>query len=778
MLSGTLTSSLRPIRIAFVIPPRDRAAALEAVRINSFLWGGSFNPIIPYYRRIPRDSQKFHGASCANDIFQGYLRTFDPDFVVRLGSTKEADIDLGNYKEIDHGKILGSVSRDWSPAYGVGLVEILNDVIEEEFRFVRKDPVSFDIPDVKDNLLWSAIFGGLHPKIMNALEPLMQRIPGYGVNPCELSNYFNYFASGNNFIRRLTAHKLEAAANGDTDPKAFLMDSNSITDIVMYWNLRALGWRILPVPVAAIAESDVMTFASTFVDESYRPYPNNPTSFRCATLMKGDAVDSASFAKFSDLMNRLTCSQISGDNQKFTTQDWVPRIWSAEQDVGSRHRRVDIQNDIGDIRLTPIENVFDVKAKFPGFAASHSYTATPRCANDLQISIYGETGVHAEVIPAGGRAMVEAVVNYGFLDFRCSTSGLVYFPKFRRSNTRLALPESEEVFGSWFKERGWAVNLSDNGRIVKHVLKQLGGIWGTNLLTDEAMFSLLDHIADKKWLNERDFRNLVRECSRKGKRIGETHIIDWLIKGNIVRLGVELKCPECHQRSWYSMEEAGYQFECRQCLSSFALPSSMPKSIKWAYRGNGAFTSRHGTQGGLAVILTLRMFSLGMHERLTPLLSFNANKEGKNAQEIDLALLTKEHSSLASDPEIFFVECKSYNTFEKRDVERMTKFATDFRSSSIVFATLRRELTKVEIQMFLRIVKSAEKSRNKGNDFPRVIILTGNELFSPWEPWGTWRELKGRFSQFADRNFHVSESEALAEATQKLYLGFDRYSKA
>ena len=71
MISGSLTSTLRPIRIAFVIPPWDRAAALKAMRISSFLWGGTFNPIIPFHQRIDRRYPFFSGARSAREVFEG-----------------------------------------------------------------------------------------------------------------------------------------------------------------------------------------------------------------------------------------------------------------------------------------------------------------------------------------------------------------------------------------------------------------------------------------------------------------------------------------------------------------------------------------------------------------------------------------------------------------------------------------------------------------------------------------------------------------------------------
>ena len=41
---------LRPIRFAFLVHPDNQEQVLEVFRINTCLWGGKFNPIIPIRR--------------------------------------------------------------------------------------------------------------------------------------------------------------------------------------------------------------------------------------------------------------------------------------------------------------------------------------------------------------------------------------------------------------------------------------------------------------------------------------------------------------------------------------------------------------------------------------------------------------------------------------------------------------------------------------------------------------------------------------------------------
>ena len=99
MTRGTVKVRLRPIKLAFLVNPNDKESLLKAIEINTFLWGGMYNPIIPTYERIP--SKWKDGSSknlSAQSIVSGYLDNFDPDYVVPMGKCANYTIDVG-YRE-------------------------------------------------------------------------------------------------------------------------------------------------------------------------------------------------------------------------------------------------------------------------------------------------------------------------------------------------------------------------------------------------------------------------------------------------------------------------------------------------------------------------------------------------------------------------------------------------------------------------------------------------------------------------------------------------------
>jgi hypothetical protein len=59
---------------------------------------------------------------------------------------------------------------------------------------------------------------------------------------------------------------------------------------------------------------------------------------------------------------------------------------------------------------------------------------------------------------------------------------------------------------------------------------------------------------------------------------------------------------------------------------------------------------------------------------MTPLLSFEA-KRGDQKLEADLALYFSDEFPRRSATELMFVECKSYDVFEQKDMNRMQALA-------------------------------------------------------------------------------------------------------
>ena len=120
------------------------------MRICACLWGGFYNPIIPVFRSRPRDWRPDLPATLTGaQIGRGYIDFFEPDIFVEAEPNLLERIGLaalrstpGLHSPVIRLDALLSCRRygDWPELEaGLGIVDVLRDVYENERRFELRD---------------------------------------------------------------------------------------------------------------------------------------------------------------------------------------------------------------------------------------------------------------------------------------------------------------------------------------------------------------------------------------------------------------------------------------------------------------------------------------------------------------------------------------------------------------------------------------------------------------------------------------------------------------
>lgn len=169
MQTISIKQTLRPNKIGIIIPVDDEKALMQAIEINTLLWGGRFNPIIPFCPEgfeysESNNLKKFP----AEKIIEGYLNTFDPDFILPINIDEEflKKIDIG-YREIiglNEGMYHLFLDKErGSYKFGTCFFEVLRFLYEKELKFIHRDgEIQFAVPDFSNNNPFIAsIFGHL-----------------------------------------------------------------------------------------------------------------------------------------------------------------------------------------------------------------------------------------------------------------------------------------------------------------------------------------------------------------------------------------------------------------------------------------------------------------------------------------------------------------------------------------------------------------------------------------------------------------------------------------
>ncbi len=771
MASGNINIKVRPLRVGFLVDPADRVGLFRAIELSTFLWGGSYNPIIPVYRRTPVkwEAHRVRHLPLPSEIVEGYLTGFDPDLVVPIGSCANRVFQVGNRDIINADELIGALENSVTPTYGIGLIDLLNDFIKKELKYKRNDDLQvifLELPRAY-RLFLASVFGVLPKTAQKIIDEHFLTHPGISKSQVTLSKLLDILKSPNLFPRRLSSWALQEKPL--RNPTLFVCDATSAQDVIDYWNLRAAGVNVIPIPIQVANMASVKAFALNFIEKNYQPYRHNPEMFYHTTVQRSRSLS-------EDLVKDFCHSLNIPKPDQYLLQWWYPRLWDAwaRDNVPGEDIAFPFAYE-EERRITEGEERLELRSQDPEIDVFQDYSGKPKFANEFSFRFFTSKEPLAEVFPEGSRELSSAIGNLGYFNWRFSKFGPVFLAHNYRDLIFLDLPRSEKVMTHWFRERGWKVSLSGPGRIAKQLLKQLGGVYGISQLAHYGVVELLGELekeAGKPY--QAVVAKLKQVIQSDGLFYDAERFLEGLLSVNALRLGAKVQCPVCTRYNWYQLNELDYELRCRFCLSDYSPPLKSPKNIQWTYRAHGPFAGSVA-QGAFTVLLTLRLLGGDFDRFVTPLFSYIAEKDGKRL-EADFTCLYKPSTWRKKGTYIVHAECKSFNKFERKDIDRMKDLAVAFPGAALVFATLNNALEESEVKMIRNLALSERRKRLNRKVSSHVIVLTGMELFSH-SIGEAWKDKGGLYDRYSERDYDLRELNLLADATLQLYLNLPSWSE-
>lgn len=773
MASGSIKVRVRPLRIAFMVDPKDKPGLLSAIEASTFLWGGVFNPIIPAFKRTPKnwEPHRVHKLIKPEEIISGYLEAFDPDIIVPVGVCKDRVFPTGHREIVQLQDIVGDIDDTHTSKYGVGFIEVLADFIDKELKFKRNDNLKLMFPklSVSYNIFLASIFGKLSPRAEEISTNYYGRHTDVTFPKATIQNFIEQLNGSNFFPRRLSSWSLEHIPR--REPQIFVCDANKSLDIIDYWNLRAAGYHVLPIPIQILKLEKVKEFSRNVIEENFLPYRHNPKMYQTTTIQRSRSISENVVKEFCE---SLDITQVPENrNSKFVIRTFYPRLWNEWARENTRETVEQPYSHEIDLTVSNNDKSLELRSSDPKIKLFSEYSGHPRFANDFAFRFYSTQEPMAEVFPQGGKSLSSALGTGGFRSWRFSKAGPAFLASNEQEMVYLDLPRAENVMSKWLKELGWEVSLSPSGRMATQLFKQLSGTWGLNWLAHKGLIALLGELEKEGGMPRQALTSALKKIISANKLFFDIdRYLELLIEANALRLGAKVQCPVCTRYNWFELNALEYEMRCRFCLSDFPAPVHSPKdSIKWTYRAHGPFASSV-SQGAFSVLLVLKFLAgRGMHDHgVTPLFSYTAKKDGKKL-EADLTCLYSASTWRVTKTQVVHVECKSFNGFLPVDFKRMKSLALEFPGSSLIFATFKDALSPKEISSLKKFVISQRKKRLRGLPNSPIIVLTGTELFSMSGAPECWNDKGGLYENFINRGRELSELISLADATQQLYLG-------
>lgn len=790
---------MRPIRFAFLVPPDDRKRVLEIFRVNTCLWGGKYNPIIPCFKQVPRWWDRHnHRFETAAQIINGYLDFFEPDFLVESEHSLADGLGFDKERVLQLPELLTREGDRDRNGHGLSVLNLYSDLYNKEFQFARRH--EHDIVDVVPEKLpfsgFSACLFGAFPTEPD-LKYLGQAFTdAFGPRKVLLTgaSLVDLYRSSFTSALRLGHSKIEVDYHDRSDPTLFVLDAHESRDIIDFWNLRAVRRHVVPVPVQWLG--DLSEFCREFVVKNYRHLPGNPHGVMIrATVMFARSIPTDDIERLHTDHFRV---DVAGANVR---QDWYPSIWrpSPEFTVREMHPTLAAATKTFDVPFIAEKPEVRFDCLHPEFA--DEYGNQNRWANVVRLRDWTHKDQIATAFPCDYKNPTFPKFGLGGEHLLPTTEGLVIFPRFRNLPERWEMPDGSTAINSWLKTHGIKAVLSDAGRATQQIIQTLGGFWGVASFAHADIVKLLNEISRRsisRSAHHQEFKNRINNATKND--IWRRQNFKTLVERNAVELGLELKCTKCSSWSWYSLKQLDNQMNCGLCLRQFRFPIIDPSAgsnSRWAYRLIGPFALPSYANGGYAASLSIRFFAeiVGKHDLAD--VTWSAGQElelvPKNKVEADFILWYQRKVLFGTDhpTELVFGEAKSFrgetseekrgnrNAFQSDDVERMKKLAVRFPGSILVFSTMKQadELSRDEVS---RIAKLAEWGRDyireRRQTRAPVIVLTGTELFAPFSLQDAWEKMGGRHAQVIGPGWVRTDNlRVLADLTQQLYLNMPSY---
>lgn len=773
-----INQKVAPIKFCFLTRPNSKKSFENAVSISCALWGGFYSPIIPLYKKLPTSYRNELGIELSTQEY--YYNTFDNynvDVIIYDDSLDEEMVnEVSNERRIlPINKFKNELLSGFS-LFGIDIFQLLHTLIDEEFKYVRNDSVKISLPTFnKNDLLLKTRIGFLDEEIQNEIvdnlsEAVFFENPKFNLKSKITEDRLNYFG-----LYSISTYKLNIGREKHwyNESAFYFIKKEKITDVHNFWNLRALGWNIIPIPIDKLNHDHYNDIADDIINWYTRGKEN--LSFTHLNILMGAGIDKKDIIQIDDFLK--TRESKSKSKILFAKHNWAPRYWESPLTLDAdkavscylyTSQSYD-QHETNDDYVRFKADGLPFKIEKEGYR-DNFYKV------EIEMSLFDDSflkaGAISEITTSDWNQIVRT---FDRSKWHLSSKSVAYYIRSGDDRIQFQIPSAKDFYKLYFKNKGKKLVINSNGKLAEEVIKNLGGIRGAYFLGRIETLELITLFENGKVIEHHALTGEIKRRFKNNDNSNVEFLIRTLIEDKIIELGANLKCSICHQMSFFLPKELDNVLNCRVCRNSFEIPSSNPNEIKWAFRGIGPFSRNNKVGGLMTVFLCLRLFKNEFAHTfgaMSTLAGFELEESGKPKQEIDLAALINRSNNNDHGSELLLCECKTFKNFIQEDFDRMKLLGNDIPGSTLVFATLNESFTNYEKEELRRLVTHFRKG-DAHRPLNSVLLLTRNELM-PSEIYDALKEYDADIKSFHRYQGFISH---LSEMTVQKHLGMKTWGE-
>ena len=743
----------RPVKIGFLIEEGNIDNLVEIAGINTLLWGGIHNPIIPI-----NNSER---------LSKNIIKTFDVD-TISSGKNNKTNNDF--IKNRDYFKIgfeSDSVFLDRSETIYkyVDIRHLIYYIWDNILKNKSNDKSDYYIVnwDKADplNKLFSIDFGYLDNKILgNIKEIYLDYLSAKEINIncgevlCEdLEMPFNPML--------LTAKGLQKTYWYKPYNLSFYIgNEDSFDDLLNYWNIRACGCNIMFLP------KNHLERYKNIILKRINSLNKRTTGLRGIYNEIDIYYRNVKDDEIKKLLNDFDVKQeliyIKCDNEIWNGLNLKPAkyYFSEEETLGTIEKKYDNL----EISIHFNEKLFkDTR----NISRSQNYVVSIDAhLSDID---FPEHTINVPNIPQLNKYYKKNISD-SIDDIRGKGKAIDIITKLDSDFLTLNPIKKYGLIKEIFRYIGVEAKYSQAGIITKNIIENFGGIQSCRVFKIRGVRELLNSLSKEKFATSgyviknislegqfKEYEDLFIE-PRESSKLTEKDVFNFLLRKRVLMPGMELSCEKCKLKSWYSIDESKEFWKCNYCnsINQLILQLKTKEYLKLRYRKSDLFSKDNNQEGAIPVILTLIQFN-------TMLRSFNdfiyttslkLNNNLSNC-EVDFCLLNVDRFD--GEIEIGIAECKSEGgNIDIKDIKNMKLTRDKFQEKNIncylIFSKTSDQFTSNESKLF-------EEELYK-KDVP-FILFTNKEL-EPFQIYDKYH--KGEISKK-----HVSSLKDMAQNTSSIF---------
>ena len=263
--------SVRPVRIGFLVPPDDLATVSRVARLSCCLWGGRYNPIIPFFETGGERWFRPYHREGGTRVARGYVDFFEPDVLVeavpgmaeKLG-WKGKDHVLGLPRIVPLNAFYEKDYRGQTEfAVGIHILDVMQQLYDDEYRYERRHRLPFALVETADGNAFFDVVGGRYPsdQALDYITRAYKEVFDPETLPATFATAQQFMQEGYAGPLWITRHGLkESLGRGGISVETFyIFDPTDAGDVIDYWNFRLVERNAIPISLEWRSTSEQKT---------------------------------------------------------------------------------------------------------------------------------------------------------------------------------------------------------------------------------------------------------------------------------------------------------------------------------------------------------------------------------------------------------------------------------------------------------------------------------------------------------------------------------------